>query len=108
MTKLDGTQQGPPPPAEARQIAGRAGRYKVKEFGEAGALTHEQLKMLRELLAVHPPDLEFARVSPELADIEKMSGPLAQRLETWEKSKTIPKELMDVIMPSDLEHQKTL
>src|SRR4029077_6655222 len=35
-------------------------------------------------------------------------GPLALRLEIWEKQKAIPAELKDVILPSDLEHQKTL
>ncbi len=108
MTKYDGQRQRDLTPAETRQIAGRAGRFKIKEFGEVGALTHEQLKKLRELLSVEPPDLEFARVSPELADIQNMSGPLDLRLKNWEKSNAVPMGLRDVVLPSDLEHQQSL
>ena len=108
LTKYDGEMQRTLTPSEARQIAGRAGRYMVKETGEAGALTNEGLKVLRELLSVQPPDLEYARISPEFSDIQDMTGPLAQRLELWEKHKAIPKDLRDVILPADLEHQKTL
>ena len=37
-----------------------------------------------------------------------MTGPLALRLELWERHKAIPQELKDVILPADLEHQKSL
>jgi len=108
MTKYDGQTQRLLTPMEARQIAGRAGRFGIKEFGEAGALTRDQVKTLQNLLSIQPPDLEFARVSPELSDIVNIPGSLADRLEIWEKQKAIPQELKDVILPSDLEHQKTL
>lgn len=108
MTKYDGQNQRSLTPAEARQIAGRAGRFGIKESGEAGALTRDQLKILKTLLAEEPPDLEFARVAPDLADIQRIEGPLAARLEIWEKHKAVPQALRDVILPSDLEHQKTL
>ena len=108
MSKYDGDRQRTLTPSEARQIAGRAGRFGIKESGEAGALTHEDLKELHHLLSIKPPDLEFARVSPELTDIQDMTGPLALRLELWEKHKAIPKDLKDIILPADLEHQKSL
>ncbi len=108
MSKYDGVSQRTLTPSEARQIAGRAGRFGVRETGEAGALTIEDVQILKALLAVTPKDLEFARVSPELSDLQSMEGPLAHRLEVWEKQKAIPDGLRDVILPSDLEHQKTL
>lgn len=108
MTKFDGESERMLTPSETRQIAGRAGRFGIKESGEAGALTKEALKGLQYLLAQEPPPLEFARVSPELSDISNMTGPLALRLSLWEKHKAIPEELKDVIMPADLEHQKSL
>jgi ATP-dependent RNA helicase SUPV3L1/SUV3 len=95
-------------PSEARQIAGRAGRFGIKESGEAGALTREDLKGLQYLLSIEPPQLEFARISPEIADISNMTGPLSQRLDFWEKHKAIPQDLKDVILPSDMTPQKTL
>ncbi len=108
LTKFDGQSIRALTPAETRQIAGRAGRYKIKEFGQVGALTHEQLRNLKELLDTEPPHLEYARVSPELADIQNMSGPLEMRLTLWEKSNAVPAELRDVVLPSDLDHQKSL
>lgn len=108
LTKFDGVMQRMLTPSEARQIAGRAGRFGIKESGEAGALTKEGLKALQYLLSIEPPQLEFARISPELSDIRNMTGPLASRLDLWEKHKAIPQDLKDVILPSDLEHQKTL
>jgi len=47
-------------------------------------------------------------VGPEIADIANMTGPLALRLELWEKHKAVPPELRDVIRPMDLEQQRTL
>ena len=108
ITKFDGEMQRMLTPSEARQIAGRAGRFGIKESGEAGALTKEALKALQHLLSIEPPQLEFARISPEIADIRDMTGPLASRLDLWEKHKAIPDELKDIILPSDLEQQKTL
>ena len=108
LTKYDGQDERLLTPAEARQIAGRAGRFGIKESGEAGALTDDQIKLLQHLLSVKPQDLEFARVAPDIADIERMTGPLALRLEYWEKHKAIPPGLKDIILPMDLEHQKTL
>ncbi len=108
MSKYDGQSQRDLTPAEARQIAGRAGRFGVKESGEAGALTREDVELLRVLLQVKPADLEYARISPELEDLAHLRGPLSHRLEVWEKQKAIPEGLKDVILPSDLEHQKTL
>ncbi len=108
LTKYDGQDERILTPAETRQIAGRAGRFGMKENGEVGALTHEQIKLLHHLLSIKPPDLEFARVAPDISEIESMTGPLALRLDYWEKHKAIPSELKDIILPMDLEHQKTL
>lgn len=108
MSKYDGKEQRILLPSEARQIAGRAGRYGLKENGEAGALNHDDLKTLQRLLRIEPPDLEFARITPELADLEQMRGPLAKRLEEWEKRLTIPPELKDLLLPANLEQQKML
>ena len=108
ISKYDGKEQRLLTPAEARQIAGRAGRYGIKEFGEVGALQHDHVRTLRKILGTEPPDLSFARVSPELSDIEKMEGPLAQRLAEWERHQAIPEDLKHVLLPADLEHQKAL
>lgn len=108
VSKYDGEQQRNLLPSEARQIAGRAGRFGIKEKGEAGALSYENLSILNRLLNTKPPDLEFARISPELSEIEKMDGPLSHRLFLWEKRYAIPEHLKDVLMPADLEQQKAL
>ena len=108
LMKYDGQSQRLLTPAETLQIAGRAGRFGIKEFGEVGALTHDELKQVRELLSMPPPDLEFTRVSIELSDLQKMEGSMLHRLEIWEKHHAIPNELRDVILPADLEQQKRL
>jgi ATP-dependent RNA helicase SUPV3L1/SUV3 len=108
LSKYDGKEQRVLLPSEARQIAGRAGRYGLKQSGEAGALTYDDVRTLQRLLKIEPPDLEFARITPELADLEQMRGPLAKRLEEWEKRLTIPEELKELLLPANLEQQKML
>lgn len=108
VSKFDGEEQRNLLPSEARQIAGRAGRFGLKEKGEVGALSYEHLSVLQKLLNTVPPQLQFARISPEIDEIAKMQGPLAHRLFLWEKRYAIPPHLKDVLMPADLEQQKVL
>ncbi len=108
VSKFDGEEQRTLLPSEARQIAGRAGRYGIKEKGEVGALSYENLSTLNRLLKIEPPPLKFARISPEISEIAAIPGPLAQRLFLWEKRYAIPPHLKEVLMPADLEQQKAL
>lgn len=108
LEKFDGNAVRPLSAQEVHQIAGRAGRYGLSQAGVVGATTRANLKMLRRLMETTPPELQRARVSPALEDLELIPGNLARRLARWRELQSIPDSLRDVIEPADIDERIAL
>jgi ATP-dependent RNA helicase SUPV3L1/SUV3 len=102
LQKFDGREQRLLTPNEVRQIGGRAGRYRLSDYGEVGATTPQDLILVRDLFEQPPQDLTHARVAPTVEDIAMIPGTLAQRLEKWAALGSIPESLRGAIETADM------
>ena len=100
--KFDGKNDRQLLPQEVRQIGGRAGRFGLSKAGLISATNRRQLRIIRDLHAQNPPELEFARVAPTVDDLGMIPGSLAEQLARWAELESIPEELRAVITTADL------
>lgn len=108
LEKFDGHTIRPLSPAEVHQIGGRAGRYGLSTTGLIGACNRGNLKQLRRLYETKPFELQYARVAPDVEDLELIPGSLAHRFAQWRELQSIPDELRDVIEPADIDERIAL
>jgi Suv3-like DEXQ box helicase/helicase-like protein/degradasome RNA helicase subunit len=74
LRKWDGTKNTVLSQAQIRQIAGRAGRYGLHEYGVVTALNQEDLEIIREAIHAAPePVAIIAPVAPHLAMVEYLA-----------------------------------
>ena len=76
--KFDGKNDRRLYPSEVHQIGGRAGRYGMSKAGLIGAISRQEMAVIRELYAQAPPELSFARVAPTADDLKLIPGNLAE------------------------------
>ena len=100
--KFDGKSDRQLLPQEVQQIGGRAGRFGLSKTGLISATNSHHLRVIRELHAQKPPDLEYARVAPTVDDLSMIPGSLAEQLGRWAELESIPEELRAVITTADL------
>ena len=95
---------------EIKQIAGRAGRFKLSEFGEVGALDDIGLMIIRRALESEIDPLMVAKISPELNDLMIFPDELLySKLIKWSKLQdSVPEYLQGLIQKVDLEDQLEL
>lgn len=79
-SKFDGKRRRELTPSEVQQIAGRAGRYGIKESGEVGAVDERALRSIGRSFTKKPKDLSLPiRVMANLDHIELISSILQER-----------------------------
>jgi hypothetical protein len=103
LDKFDGRERRTLTAAEFHQIAGRAGRYGLREIGEVGAATVFDLKLVRALFDERPAELTHARVAPSAADLALIPGHLSTRLQQWQSLASIPDDLREVVLPAEMD-----
>lgn len=108
LEKFDGRERRLLTPAEFHQIAGRGGRFGIREFGEIGATTNFDLKFVRLLFEQAPEELTHARVAPSAADLALIPGNLTVKLQQWQSLASIPDDLREVVMPAEMESRVQL
>jgi hypothetical protein len=102
LEKFDGRERRGLTAAEFHQIAGRAGRFGLREFGEVGAATVFELKLVRRLFEQQPPELTHARVAPSAADLAMIPGHLTTKLQQWQSLASIPDDLREIVLPAEM------
>ena len=100
--KFDGKNDRQLLPQEVQQIGGRAGRYGLSKTGLISATNRRHLRIIRDLHAQKPPELQYARVAPTVDDLSMIPGSLAEQLARWAELESIPDELRAVITTADL------
>lgn len=100
--KFDGRQSRVLYPNEVQQIGGRAGRYGYSEYGEVGAMTKQDLRLIRQLFNTPPEPLTHAHIAPTVEDLEMIPGSLAERLLQWSMLQSIPEALRRSVRTADL------
>jgi ATP-dependent RNA helicase SUPV3L1/SUV3 len=106
-TKFDGNGVRPLNNLEIKQIAGRAGRFKLCEFGEVSALDPMSLSLISEALESPVEPLEFAKISPELEDLMVFNDKLLHtKMVKWSKLvDSVPVYLLGLVDKVDLSDQ---
>lgn len=102
VDKYDGYQIRQLHPEEVHQIGGRAGRYGIRQSGEVGATTKQDLEIVQTLFDSELREITHAHIAPSVQDLEILPGSLWERLEQWALLQSIPKTLRDVIKTADL------
>lgn len=110
LNKFDGNNVRLLKNLEIKQIGGRAGRFKLCEFGEIGALDKNSLRTIKAALEEVVEPLEFAKISPELEDLMVFSDELLyNKLIKWSKLEgSVPEYLLGLIEKIDLKDQLEL
>ena len=108
IEKFDGRNMRKLKPEEVQQIGGRAGRYGLSEGGLVGGTSHKSLRFLRRAFHKNPPDLLYARIAPQLEDLQMIPGTLSEKLIEWSQLRSIPKSLRSIIRIADMEERINL
>ena len=102
VEKFDGRELRELTAAEIHQIGGRAGRYGLSEGGLIGATDRVSLRVIQALFDTRPEALTYARIAPEVEDLELLPGSLADRFTQWLQLGSIPDDLRELIKPADI------
>jgi hypothetical protein len=108
VEKFDGRELRELTAAEIHQIGGRAGRYGLSEGGVIGATDRVSLRVIQALFDTKPEPLTFARIAPEVEDLELIPGSLAERFSQWQQLGSIPDDLRELIKPADIDERIAL
>ena len=108
VEKFDGHELRELTAAEIHQIGGRAGRYGLSEGGVIGATDRVSLRVIQALFDTAPEPLTFARIAPEVEDLELIPGSLAERFSQWQQLGSIPDDLRELIKPADIDERIAL
>lgn len=108
VEKFDGKELRELTAAEVHQIGGRAGRYGLSQGGVVGATDKVSLNLIRERFETKPQTLDFARIAPEVEDLEMIPGNLAERFIKWRQLSSIPDEWRSLLKPADIDERVAL
>jgi ATP-dependent RNA helicase SUPV3L1/SUV3 len=105
VEKFDGKEVRTLNPNEIKQIAGRAGRFGLSELGLVGALSKNNLAIIRSAIEAENTDIGFAYVAPEPESLALLPGTLEEKLQQWVTLKAIPERWRKLLKPVDLQEQ---
>jgi ATP-dependent RNA helicase SUPV3L1/SUV3 len=108
VEKFDGKEHRELNASEVHQIGGRAGRFGLSTAGLIGACDRFSLQVIQNLFNQPLPDLNFARVSPEVEDLALMPGTLSEKYVNWRELNGIPSEWRELLKPADIEERVAL
>ena len=107
-SKYDGTHLRVLTSNEIKQIAGRAGRYGLSDYGLVGAFSKIDLKIISNALNSSTEEIDYAYVAPTPESIALLPGTLAQKLKNWVELNGIPERWRELLKPIDLSEQIAL
>jgi ATP-dependent RNA helicase SUPV3L1/SUV3 len=109
VIKFDGFNERLLSSLELKQIAGRAGRFKLSEFGEVSAINNNDLEFIRKNINCPVSKKRFAKISPELNELMVFKEKrLYNKLSRWNLLNTIPPSLDGLVEKVSLETQMKL
>jgi len=109
VTKFDGEIKRNLNTSEILQIAGRAGRYGMFDFGTVTTTSKKDLKFISKHMRNNQDNLSVAYIGPTFEDIDLIKKDrLLDRFIEWEKNFIIPKEIIKYVKKVSLEEKKYL